>query len=207
LIGRQRTTFALAALAVALLGLAGLVLMVQNRQARCAAVPFLTHELLPNAALVAGEQPSLPAGWNAAAPGVELQGSAGKGFDYNNDGRALQLIGIGNFIQTPPITVHPGARYCFTGRALTDSAKHSATRLRLIFDWRDAQNRPLGKHMTDWQQVVLWQPEAPPGDWSAILGAFDAPAGATTLLIQLQPASDDRVYLDAMHVQRTTDDR
>jgi hypothetical protein len=201
LIGRQRTTFALAALAITLLGLAGLVLVIQNREARCAAIPLLTPELLPNATLAAGEQPQMPAGWSAAAPGVELQGSPGKGFDYNNDGRALQLIGIGNFVQTPPITVQPGARYCFTGRALTDSAKRSATRLRLIFDWRDAQNQPLGVNMTDWQQVVLWQLEAQPGDWSAILGAFNAPADATTLLIQLQPASDDRVYLDAMHVQ------
>ena len=183
------------------------MLVIQNRQARCAAVPFVTPELLPNAALESSDQPSMPTGWSAAAPGVELQGSAGKGFDYNNDGRALQLIGIGNFVQTPPITVQPGARYCFTGRALTDSAKHSATRLRLVFDWRDVQNRSLGKHMTDWQQVMLWQPEAQPEDWSAIVGAFDAPAGATTLLIQLQPASDDRVYLDAMHVRRTTHDR
>ena len=144
----------------------------------------------------------MPAGWSAAAPGVELQGSEGKGFDYNNDGRALQLIGIGNFVQTPPIAVQPGTSYCFAGRALTDSAKRSATRLRLIFDWRDGQNRPLGVNMTDWQNVVLWQPEAQPDDWSAIIGAFDAPAGATTLLVQLQPASDDRVYLDAMHVRR-----
>jgi hypothetical protein len=190
----------IAALAVALLGMAGL-LVVQNRQARCAAVPLLTRELLPNAALAPGEQPHMPAGWSAAAPGVELQGSAGKGFDYNNDGRALQLIGIGNYVQTPPIAVQPGGRYCFAGRALTDSAKRSATRLRLSFDWRDGQSRPLGVNMTDWQQVVLWQPEAQPDDWSAIMGAFEAPAGATTLLIQLQPASDDRVYLDAMHVQ------
>ena len=167
----------------------------------------MTRELLPNAALLPGEQPHMPAGWSAAAPGVELRGSAGKGFDYNNDGRALQLIGIGNYVQTPPITVQPSARYCFTGRALTDSAKRSATRLRLIFDWRDAQNRPIGVNMTDWQAVVLWQPEAPPDDWSAITGAFEAPADATMLLVQIQPASDDRVYLDAMHVQRTTDDQ
>jgi len=69
------------------------VLVIQNRQARCAAVPFVTPELLPNAALESSDQPSMPTGWSAAAPGVELQGSAGKGFDYNNDGRALQLIG------------------------------------------------------------------------------------------------------------------
>jgi len=193
-----------------LLGSVGLVIALQNRQSRCAAVPLLTSELLPNAALAPGDDPKMPRGWNRAANGVELRGPAigqGEGFDYNNDGRALQLIGIGNYVQTPPIAVQPGARYCFAGRALTDSAKRSATRLRLIFDWRDGQNRPLGLNMTDWQQVVLWQPEAQPDDWSAIRGAFEAPAGATTLLVQLQPASDDRVYLDAMHVQQTTDDR
>jgi hypothetical protein len=191
-------------LAATLLGLSGLVLVMQNRQARCAAVPFLTRELLPNAALEPGDDPKMPEQWSKAANGVELRGPAigqGEGFDYDNDGRALQLIGIGNFVQTPPIAVQPGASYCFAGRALTDSAKRSATRLRLIFDWRDGQNRPLGVNMTDWQHVVLWQPEAQPDDWSAIIGAFDAPAGATTLLVQLQPASDDRVYLDAMHVQ------
>ncbi len=186
--------------------MAGLV-VVQNRQARCAAIPFLTRELLPNASLAAGAQPQMPAGWSAAAPGVELQGAGGKGFDYNSDGHALQLIGIGNFVQTPPIAVQPNARYCFVGRALTDSAKGSATRLRLTFDWQDGQNQPLGKNMTDWQPVVLWQPQAPPSDWSAIIGAFDAPQGAATLLVQIQPASDDRVYLDAMHVQQTPDDR
>jgi len=181
--------------------MAGLALIIQNRQARCAAVPLLTRELLPNAMLAPGEQTNLPAGWYAPAPGVELQGSRGKGFDYNNDGRAIQLIGIGNFVQTPPIAVQPGQSYCFAGRALTDSAKRSATRLRLVFDWRDDQNRPLGLNITDWQPVVLWLPEAQPADWSAIAGAFDAPASAAMLLVEIQPASDDRVYLDAMHVQ------
>src|ERR1041385_7468057 len=114
--------------------MAGL-LVVQNRQARCAAVPLLTRELLPNAALTPGDDPKMPRGWNRAANGVELRGKAidpqatdRQGLDYNNDGRAIQLIGIGNYVQTPPIAVQPGARYCFAGRALTDSAKRSATR-------------------------------------------------------------------------------
>src|SRR4051812_28590674 len=187
-----------------LLGSVGLVIALQNRQSRCAAVPLLTGELLPNAALAPGDDPKMPRGWNRAANGVELRGPAigqGEGFDYNNDGRALQLIGIGNYAQTPPILVQPGTRYCFAGRALTDSAKRSATRLRLTFDWRDAENRPIGVNRTGWQPVVLWQPAAQPDEWSAITGAFVAPAGAAALLIQLQPASDDRVYLDAMHVQ------
>src|SRR5262249_5676138 len=177
-----------------------------NRRANCAAIPLLTQELLPNAELTPGEQPRMPDGWSAAAAGVELQGS-GKGFDYDGNGRALQLIGIGNYVQTPPIPIQPGASYCFSGRALTDSDKRSATRLRLVFAWRDAHGQPLATNMSDWQDVALWQSDAPPVDWSPLRAAFVAPAGAATLFVQLQPASDDRVYLDAMHVRRTTDHR
>lgn len=144
----------------------------------------------------------MPSGWSAAAAGVELQGSGGKGFDYDGNGRALQLIGIGNYVQTPPIAVEPSQSYCFTGRALTDSIKQSATRLRVVFDWRDGQGQPLASDMTAWQEVVLWQPGAPPADWSPLRAAFVAPPGAATLVLQLRPASDDRVYLDAMHVRR-----
>jgi len=176
--------------------------MIQNRRARCAAVPLLTQELLPNADLVPGEQPRMPSGWSAAAAGVELQGAGGQGFDYDSNGRALQLIGIGNYVQTPPIAVQSGVSYCFVGRALTDSIKRSATRLRVVFDWRDGQGQLLASDMSDWQDVVLWQPEAPPADWSPLSAAFVAPPGAATLLIQLRPASDDRVYLDAMRVRR-----
>jgi hypothetical protein len=199
--GRRRTTFTIAALAIALLGVAGLIGVAQDRRARCAAIPVLTQELLPNADLAPGEQPRMPSGWSAAAAGVELQGSGGKGFDYDGNGRALQLIGIGNYIQSPPIAVEPGASYCFVGRALTDSAKRSATRLRVVFTWRDRQDQPLASNMSGWQDVVLWQPEAPPADWSPLQATFVAPAGAATLLLQLRPASDDRVYLDAMHVR------
>ena len=40
-----------------LLGSVGLAIALQNRQSRCAAIPFLTSELLPNATLAPAEQP------------------------------------------------------------------------------------------------------------------------------------------------------
>ncbi|HEX9372469.1 MAG TPA: polysaccharide deacetylase [Roseiflexaceae bacterium] len=202
--GKRRTTVTIILLAILLLGTTGLALFTQRRVADCAYVPLLAGELLPNAGLAPGDSPGMPQGWGRGANGVELQG-AGKGFDYDGDSRALQLIGIGNYVQTPPIGVRPGASYCFAGRALTDSDKHSTTRLRVVFAWRDAQGQPLGEDRSDWQPVVLWQPSAPPADWSRIRAAFMAPDGAATLLIRLQPASDDRVYLDAMHVRRGGD--
>ncbi|MBK9712731.1 MAG: polysaccharide deacetylase [Kouleothrix sp.] len=192
-------------LAAALAAVAGLLALARGRQAACAYVPLLAEELLPNADLAAADGSGMPAGWGRGVPaGVELQGNR-RGFDYDGNGRALQLIGIANYVQSPPLGVRPGASYCFAGRALTDSDKRSATKLRLAFDWRDAADHALREDTTAWQPVVLWRADAPPADWSAIRGAFVAPAGAATLRVRLEPASDDRVYLDAMHVRRTTD--
>jgi hypothetical protein len=202
---KRRTILGVSLLAIVSLGLVGLGFFVQSRRADCAYVPLVGDDLLPNAELAPGDDPRMPQGWSRAANGVELRGPAignGEGFDYNNNGRALQLIGIGNYAQTPPVSVEPNTSYCFAGKALTDSAKHSATRLRVVFAWRDGQGRPLGEDMTGWQDVVLWQPDARPSDWSTIGAAFVAPAGAATLLVQLKPASDDRVYLDAMHIRQ-----
>src|SRR5262249_23534507 len=110
-----------------------------------------------------------------------------------------------NYVATPPIAVQPGRSYCFAGQALTDSANTSATRLRAIFSWRDASGGELAADMTDWQTVVLWQKDAPPAGWAPINAAFQAPPGAASLVVRIEPASDDRIYLDHMHVQATTD--
>jgi hypothetical protein len=204
---KRRTTIAAIAIVIALLGTGGLALAARERLVSCAYVPVLAEESLPNADFAAIDAAGMPQGWGRrVAAGVELQGN-GRGFDYDGDGRALQLIGIGNAVQAPPIAVRPGASYCFLGRALTDSDKRSTTRLRVTFDWRDAAGTTIAEDTSDWQPVVLWQQDAPPADWSAIRAAFTAPAGAATLAIRLAPSSDDRVYLDAMHVRRTTDQR
>jgi hypothetical protein len=200
---KRSTTAAILILALVLLGATGLALAARGRLAACRYVPALGEELLPNANFAAVDGAGMPQGWGrGVAAGVELQGS-GRGFDYDNDGRALQLIGIANYIETPPIAVEPGTSYCLSGRALTDSDKLSATRLRATFDWRDAQGATIRADAGDWQPVVLWQQSAPPADWSAIGASAVAPAGAASLRVRLQPASDDRVYLDALHVRKT----
>lgn len=110
-----------------LVGALGALLYAQQRVAACAFVPLVAPELLPNPGLVPGEAAGMPAGWQRRAGGVELRGPAvdGQGFDLDGDGRALQLLGIANAAQTPPIPARPGARYCFTGFTLTDSAQRS----------------------------------------------------------------------------------
>jgi hypothetical protein len=200
---KRRTTLLLIVLAGLLGGVAGM-LLAQRRLADCAYVPIIGRELLPNATLAPGDNPKLPQDWFAPAAGVELRGpqvGQGEGFEYDNDGRAIQLLGIGNYVQTPSIGVQPDRSYCFAGKALTDS-QGSATRLQIQFVWRDSSAATVRRDISDWQPVVLWRQENRPKDWSTIRAAFTAPIGATSLLIRIQPASDDRVYLDAMHVRQ-----
>lgn len=186
-------------------GITALSLLVRERTARCAPIPLLADNLLPNASLARSNgSASLPDGWEAAAPGVVLRGPAvdGEGFDLDRDGRAIQLIGIGNHLQTPSLPVEPGKRYCFSGRALTDSEKRSTTRIRVVFEWLDQQSNPVVTATSDWQPVVLWEPDTPPTDWSMLLASATAPQQATTLRVRLEPASDDRIYLDAMALRQ-----
>ncbi|GAB4441059.1 MAG: polysaccharide deacetylase family protein [Chloroflexi bacterium OHK40] len=193
-----------ATLACLLVGAFGAWLFLQQRLARCAYVPLLAEQLLPNAALASGAARGLPDGWERAAAGVELRGPAvdGEGFDLDGDGRALQLLGIANYAQAPAAPALPGTRYCFTAFALTDSTLRSPTRARLIFLWRDAQGAALGEDATAWQPVRLWTPERPPRDWSPLAGSFVAPPGAASLAVRVEPASDDRIYLDLPALRR-----
>ncbi|RRR69140.1 MAG: hypothetical protein EI684_16490 [Candidatus Viridilinea halotolerans] len=180
-----------------LIGALGIFFYLQQRVAACAPVPGRS-----NLISLAGDQ-GLPDGWERRAGGVELRGPAvdGEGFDLDGDGRAIQLLGIGNYLQTPPVAVRPNERLCFSGFALTDSIQRSPTRARLLFQWRDANGQPLREDATLWQPVILWTPEAPPRDWSPLQGSFVAPTGAASLVVRIMPASDDRIYLDLMHVR------
>jgi hypothetical protein len=183
-----------ATLACLLVGALGLWLFIGQRIARCAPTPAN-----PNLVTFNGDS-GMPVGWGRAAGGVELRGPAvdGEGFDLDGDGRALQLIGIGNYAETPAVAVRPGAATCFSGFALSDSGHASPTRARLVFQWRDADGTVIQEDATLWQPVVLWTPEAPPRDWAPLLGGFIAPGGAATLAVRVEPASDDRIYLDLM---------
>ncbi len=193
----SRKLLVIATIVCLLVGGLGVWLYMQQRIAGCAYVPYLAENLLPNADLSQpGSVEGMPAGWSSAAPGVRL----GE-FAVDGDQRALQLMGIANYVQTPPVMVQPGRSYCFHGLAISDSEQDSATRLRVSFHWLDAAEQELAVDSTLWQPVVLWQPEAPPDGWSPITAAFRAPADARTLLVRIQPASDDRVYLDAFHLR------
>ncbi|EFO81259.1 polysaccharide deacetylase [Oscillochloris trichoides DG-6] len=196
-----------AALVSILVGMLGVLIFTQQRIARCSPVPLLAAELLPNHNFARpGEVEGMPAGWSRAAGGVQLRGPAvdGEGFDLDGDGRALQLIGIANAVQTPITPVEPGQRYCFSGFALTDSPLGSPTRARLVFEWHNAAGTPTAEAATIWQPVRLWTPDL--RGWSALQGSFVAPPDARNLRVRIEAASDDRLYLDLMHLQRGGED-
>lgn len=191
-----------------LVGALGAFLYGQQRAARCLAVPVFADGLLPNADLASpGAVDGLPAGWGRAAGGVQLRRPSDPdgGFDLDGDGRALQLLGIANYAQTPSIPVAPGERYCFSGYALSDSPLRSPTRARLRFQWRDSAGAAVSEDTTLWQGVTLWTPEAPPRDWSPLQGSFVAPPEVVELAVRIEPASDDRIYLDVMQLRRGGD--
>jgi hypothetical protein len=201
----MRWRLSLLLLAAGLIGAIGAGGLTWTRLAGCRPVPLLAGERLPNADLSTPGEGGLPRGWAAGAPGVVLRRPAvdHQGFETDGDGRALQLLGIGNYVETPPIPVRSNVSYCFSARALTDSVKGSSTRLRVTFRWLDAAGHPLAADATDWQPLALWTPANPPREWSPIGATFRAPPGAAMLRVRLQPSSDDRVYLDALHAQWT----
>jgi hypothetical protein len=194
----MRRQFWLPLLGTIVFSLVASALLGYDRMARCAPLPLLSANQLPNAALLPGGEGPLPAGWSSMAPGVVLRGPAidNQGFDLDGDGRALQLIGIANAAQTPPAAVIGGQPYCFSARALADSG--SATRARLIFAWSDAAGAIIREDAGPWQPVVLWRVDTPPSEWSPLTAAFRAPRQATQLTVRIAPASDDRIYLDAL---------
>jgi hypothetical protein len=202
--GKRRTIFVTSLLAIVGIGLAGLWFFIQSRRAECAYVPLIADDLLPNASLAPDPaSPRQAAGWGYhTSSGVELQQPSRdkKGFDLDGDDRALQLIGIANYVQTPPIAVQPGQSYCFTGFALTDEAAKGATRAQLVFSWLDSTGKELTHSAGDWETVALWNPAAK--GWSPLRAAFRAPPDTTQLRVQVHPAADNRLYLDAMHVRQ-----
>lgn len=181
-----------------LVGAGGAWLYTRQRAAACDPVRPLATQLLPNAGLAPGDDPGMPAGWARRAVGVQLGGPATEGFDLDGDGRALQLIGIGNYAAAPAAVVRPGASYCFTARALSDNAHGAPTRARLVFQWRDAAGATLHEDATLWQPVAIWTPEAAPREWAALRGGFVAPDGAARLVVRVEPVADDRIYLDRL---------
>lgn len=181
-----------------LVGLLGIVLYGWQRLDRCAYVPVFGAELLPNADLQeADSSGSMPAGWGRGASSARYAD-----FSVFPGGKSLQLIGIANKIETPLIeSIQAGRSYCFQGQAISDSNRGLSTRLQIAFLWFDSEQKPLKIDQTTWQAVVLWQADNPPAGWTQLEAAFEAPEGARSLKVRIIPSSDDRVYLDQMHVR------
>lgn len=183
-----------------LLGIGGAALLARGRMARCAALPLLAEDRLPpidfgrlEPAGPAGV--ALPAGWSASALGVQVGN-----FTVSGAGHSFQLIGIANALQTPPVAVRAGSDYCVAAQAIVDSTVSSA-RIRAAFQWLDARGRPIALDWTGWQPVRRWEGSADHGGWSIVGGAFRAPDGADRLAVSFHPSSDDRIYLDDLHVR------
>jgi hypothetical protein len=176
--------------------LGGAALLTRERLARCAAVPLLAGDLLPaiDAAQLQTGGP-LPKGWSGLAPGVKVGD-----FAIMPGTHSFQLIGIANALQTPAVDVRPGDTYCVAAQAIVDSPV-SSTKLRAAFRWIDRQRNLIAMDQTDWQDVRRWEGPGDHGGWSRVAGAFRAPPGAALLMIGFHPASDDRVYLDDMHIR------
>jgi hypothetical protein len=204
----MRRVLPLLLICAVVVGLSGAALLARGRMARCAYVPILAGDLLP--APDFGQLhvdprsgpgvPPLPAGWSAPARGVQTGN-----FTVSGSGRSFQLIGIANALQAPAVAIRPGYSYCVALQALADSPV-SATRLRVVFGWRDAQGAAIAEDASDWQVVRRWEGPGDGGGWSQVVAGSTAPAGAAALALAFQPASDDRVYNDDVHVRRTTDD-
>jgi hypothetical protein len=203
----MRRALLLAAVCTAL-ALGGVALVARERMARCAYVPLVAGDLLaaPDFTRLESDPrsgagvPPLPVGWSAPARGVQV-GS----FTVTGSGRSFQLLGIANAVRMPPVEVRAGQSYCVALQAIADSPA-SATKLRAIFEWRDQQGTTIATDMSDWQAARRWEGPNDRGGWSQLTAGFRAPAGATRLEISVHPASDDRVYLDDIHVRRTTTD-
>lgn len=195
----QRFLIILSVVCVLLFGLV-FAYFAHQRINRCLPVPLVAPNILPNANLAqSSDGNDMPYGWLAGRPGVQYGA-----FALDGDNRSIQLMGIANYVQTPVMAVHTGRSYCFTGHAITDANTSQDTKIQVAFRWLDEAGQLIAENRTSWQPVVLWQQEAPPDHWSSIHAAFHAPEKTRSLQIRIHPASDDRVYLDVMHVQQTT---
>lgn len=132
----------------------------------------------------------LPAGWVAGAPGVRVG-------DFSADGlgKSVHMLGIGTWLGLPVQRVAAGQPYCLRVVALADSPSMTAIRTRWIWTGADGLRvERLGK----WQSVRAWAGATDIRPWSEVVDHDTAPTGATQLEVRIEPASDDRIYLDLL---------
>ncbi len=131
---------------------------------------------------------ALPDGWSAGAPGVRI-GS----FSADGIGASVHMLGIATWLGLPTQDVVPGQAYCVRMVALADSPSMTAVRSRWI--WTGANGLRV-ERLGSWQAVRAWAGRDDARPWSTIVDHDTAPIGATHLEVRIEPASDDRLYLD-----------
>lgn len=151
--------------------------------------------LLDDAALLTSADNRLPAGWVAGAPGVRL----GE-FSVDANQKSVHMLGIGSWLQLPDVAVQSTSRMCASVLAISDGTSATAVRMRWYWMRDDVV---IAEKISPWQPVRKWQGVADQQAWSRIVATDQAPAGATAVRIRLEPASDDRMYLDYVRVRES----
>ena len=113
-------------------------------------------------------------------------------------GNSVHMLGIGTWLGLPTIPVAAGQAYCVAARVLADSPSVTAVRTRWL--WRNGAT-VIAERVGDWQMVRRWGGATDQQPWSLYHQTDVAPAGATTLEVRYEPASDDRIYLDQFVVR------
>lgn len=173
------------AVVVAIMGLFWAITREQQCQARWQPVLLDDHALDT-------QSTGLPLGWQAGAPGVRIGDFSVAG------GNSVHMLGIGTWLGLPTISVVAGKSYCVATRVLADSP--SATAIRTRWLWRNGDTL-VAERVGDWQMVRRWSGGDDRQPWSLYHQTDVAPAGATSLEVRYEPASDDRIYLDQFVVR------
>ncbi len=137
---------------------------------------------------------TFPDGWVAGAPGVR------RGEFSVAGGTSIHMLGIGSWLGVVDMPVVAAKPYCIALRALADSSSSTAIRTRWI--WRNADG-VVRERVAVWQAVRRWNGEQDTQPWSYYTQTDVAPPGATMLDIHIEPASDDRLYLDQVVVRQS----
>lgn len=135
---------------------------------------------------------ALPAGWVAGAPGVRTGEFSVAG------GASIHMLGIAAWLGIVDVPVVGEQRYCIALRALADSPSATAIRTRWI--WKDTQGI-VAERVSPWHRVRRWNGAGDVQPWTRYTQSDRAPAMATMLEIRIEPASDDRLYLDQIVVK------
>jgi len=160
-----------------------------TREQRCQA-PWQT--VLQDDRVLDGMAEGLPSGWSAGAPGVRV------GTFSIDGGTSIHMMGIGTWLGLPSMQTKSGAHLCVSVRALADSV--SGTQLRTRWVWKTTSGKIITQ-LSPWIAVRNWNGPADSAPWSTLVATTVAPPGATTVVVRIEPASDDRIYLDAIQIR------